>query len=105
MVAAVSAATDTSRIQAVSKVPDSGTVERDRVIQTNAAGHPVAELPSVLDVVDTGDGVFAAEQERGVVARITIPGRRIGRRRLTEGEAGELQEHIFDRDIAFADIA
>src|SRR5258705_7039454 len=48
---------------------------------------------------------MAAEQERGVVARITMPRRRIGRSRFTEGETGELQKHELDRDITFADVA
>src|ERR1700676_5102975 len=86
MVAAVSAAIDTSRIQAVCKVEDVVTVERDRVIKTDGAGHAVTELGGVLDVVDAGDGSITAEQVRGVVARITMPRRRIGRGGLTEGE-------------------
>src|SRR6202040_1224341 len=53
----------------------------------------------VLDVVHAGDGVVAADQERRVVARITVPGRRVCRGRLTEGEPGELDEHIFNRDV------
>ena len=85
------------------QVVNRGAVEHGRIIEADAAGHAVAKLGGVLDVVHAGDGVFAAEQERAVVARITIPGRRVGRRRLTEGEAGELQEHVFDRDIAAAD--
>src|ERR1700682_556574 len=64
--------------------------------------HAVAELGAVLDVVHAGDGVMTAEQERGVVARVTMPRRRIGRRRLTEGEASELDERELDRDIAAA---
>src|SRR5258708_24093091 len=78
-------------------------MDHGRIIEAEAARHAVAELPSVLDVVHTGNRVFAADQEGAVVARITIPGRRIGRRRLTEGEAGELQEHVLNRDIAAAD--
>src|SRR5258706_11984056 len=45
---------------------------------------------------------MTAEQERGVVARITMPRCRVGRSRLTEGETGELDEHELDRDIAAA---
>src|ERR1700716_4041869 len=45
---------------------------------------------------------MTAEQERGVVARITMPRRRIGRSRLTEGEPSELDEHHFNRDVAAA---
>src|ERR1700682_2996997 len=55
----------------------------------------VADVGGVLDVVRAGDGVITANQERGVVARITMPRRRIGRSRLTEGEAGELDEKEF----------
>ena len=47
--------------------------------------------------------VITAEQVGRVVARIAMPRRRIGRSRLAESEAGELQEHQFDRDIAAAD--
>src|SRR5258707_7065947 len=54
------------------------------------------------DVVHAGDGVVAAKQERAVVARITIPRRCEGRGRLTEGETGELDEHVFNRDITAA---
>src|SRR5258707_13752298 len=54
------------------------------------------------DVVHAGDGVVAAKQERAVVARITIPRRCEGRGRLTEGETGELDEHVLNRDIAAA---
>ena len=36
------------------------------------------------------------------VAREAVPRRRVGRRRLTEGEAGELDEEIFNRDVAAA---
>ena len=46
--------------------------------------------------------VVAADQERRVVARITVPGRRVGRGRLTEGEPSELDEHVLNRDIAAA---
>ena len=84
------------------QVGDNGAVEHGRIIEADGAGHAVAELRGVLDVVHAGDGVMTAEQERGVVARITVPRRRVGRSRLTEGEAGELDEHHFDRDIAAA---
>src|ERR1700716_119016 len=49
-----------------------------------------------------GDGVMAAEEERGVVARITMPRRGIGGRRLTEGKTRELDERELDRDKAAA---
>ena len=60
-------------------------------------------MRGVLDVVHTSDRVVAAEQVGRVVARIAVPRRRISRRRLTEGEAGELQEHVFDTDVTAAD--
>src|SRR5258707_13502466 len=47
---------------------------------------------------------MTAEQERGVVARVAMPRRRIGRGRFTEGEPGELDEPELDRDITFADV-
>src|SRR3979411_749402 len=82
------------------QVEQRGSVKHGRIIEADGAGHAVAELGAVLDVVHAGDGVMTAEQERGVVARITMPGRRITRRRLTEGEAGELDERELDRDKA-----
>src|ERR1700687_2218465 len=105
MVAAVSVAPRTNRTEASRQVEERGTFERDRIFQTNGAGHAVTKLSGVLDVVYAGDGGVAAEQERGVVARITMPRRRIGRGRFAEGEAGELDEHELDRDIAFADLS
>src|SRR6185295_11759710 len=76
--------------------------EHARVIKADGARHAVAELRGVLDVVDAGDVVSAAHQVRVVVARIAVPGRRIGRSRLTEGETSELDEHHFNRDVAAA---
>src|SRR5258705_10027849 len=64
------------------------TVVHGRIIETDGAGHAVAKLRAVLDVVHAGDGVMTAEQIGGVVARITMPRRRIGRGRPTEGESG-----------------
>src|SRR5262249_19520969 len=78
------------------------TVELCRIIHASGGRHAVAELPSVLDVVRAGDRVVAADQERGVVAGITVPGRCVRRGRLTEGKAGELEEHVLNRDIAVA---
>src|SRR5258706_16323694 len=77
-------------------------VEDGRIIETDGAGHAVAELGGILDVVHAGDGVMTADQGRRVVARITMPRRRIGRGRLTEGESGELDERELDRDITAA---
>src|SRR6266404_7429470 len=68
-------------------------IEHGRIIEADGARHAVAELRGVLDVVDAGDGVMTAEQERSVVARISMPRRRVSRSRLTEGEARELDEH------------
>src|SRR5262249_40929163 len=65
--------------------------------------HAVAELRGVLDVVHTSDGVVTADQEGRVVARIAVPRRRIGRGRLTEGEAGGLQETMLNTDAAATD--
>src|SRR5213078_2542716 len=73
-----------------------------RIIETDGARHAVSELRSVLDVVDTGDVVGTAHQERVVVARIAVPGCRVGRRRLTERETSELDEHHFNRDVTTA---
>src|SRR5207253_8004249 len=56
----------------------------------------------VLDVVHTRNGVVTAHQVRVVVARITVPRRRISRSRLTEGEPSELDEHHFNRNVAAA---
>src|SRR5213079_1612604 len=83
-------------------VADNGTVEHGRVVEADGGRHTVAELRGVLDVVDAGDVVRTAHQERVVVARIAVPGRRVGRSRLTEGETSELDEHHFNRDIAAA---
>src|SRR5262245_10121511 len=87
---------------AYAQVEHAGTVEHGRIIETDGARHAVAELSSVLDVVDAGDVVSAAHQERVVVARITIPRRSVGRSRLTEGETSELDEHHFDRHVTAA---
>src|SRR5207244_6957815 len=84
------------------QIVDSRAIPDGRVIETDRSRYAVAELEGVLDVVDAGVGIIAAEQARVDVARETVPGRRISRRRLTEGEAGELDEDIFDRDIAVA---
>src|SRR6185369_14414832 len=84
------------------QIVDSGAIPYLRIVETDRGRYAVAELGGVLDVVDAGVGVVAAEQARVDVARETVPGRRISRRRLTEGEAGELDEEIFDRDIAAA---
>ena len=78
------------------------TVVHGRIIETDGAGHAVAELGRVLDVVHASDGVVTAEQIGGVVARITMPRRRIGRGRPTEGESGELDEAHFDCRITAA---
>src|SRR5258706_11148875 len=77
-------------------------VEQGGIMEAVGADHAVAELGGVLDVVHAGDGVMTADQERAVVARITMPRRRIGRGRFTEREAGELDERELDRDIAAA---
>src|ERR1700730_19436548 len=91
MNASVSIAGNANRIEADVQVVHRGAVIHGRIIQTDGAGHAVAELRGVLDVVHTRDGVVTAEQVRAVLAaQITMPGRRIGRGRLTEGEAGEL---------------
>ena len=84
------------------QVVDGGAIPDGRIVETDRGRYAVAELGGVLDVVDAGVGVVAAEQARIDVAREAVPGRRVGRRRLTEGEAGELDEEIFDRDIAAA---
>jgi hypothetical protein len=62
------------------------------------------ELRGVLDVAHAGDVVIAAEQERGVVARIAMPRRGIGRGPLTEGEARSLDEQKFHDHEAVAGV-
>ncbi len=52
--------------------------------------------------VDAGDGVIATDQIGGVVAREALPRRDVGRSRLTEGEARELDEGIFQAERAAA---
>src|SRR4029077_15645971 len=42
--------------------------------------------------------------ERRDVARETLPGRCVGRGRLAEGEAGELEKNVLRRDVAFAGL-
>src|SRR6202040_429757 len=96
--------TGTGRRKAGRQVEDRGAAEPRRVIETDGSRHAVAELGGILDVVHAGDGVMTAEQERRVVARITMPGRRVCRSRLTEGEARELDEHELNRGVAFAGI-
>src|SRR3977135_415669 len=94
----------TGRRKAGRQVEDLRAAEHGRIIETDGAGHAVAELRGVLDVVHAGDGGMTAEQERRVVARVTMPGSGIGRGRLAEGEAGELDEHELNRGVAFARI-
>ena len=84
------------------QIIDGGAVPHGRIVETDSAGHAVAELGSVLNVVDAGVGIIAAEQGRIDVARKTVPRRRIGRGRLAESEAGELDEKVLDRDVAAA---
>ena len=84
------------------QIVDGGAIPHGRIVETDRGRYAVAELGGVLDVVDAGVGIVAAEQARGDVARETLPRRRVGRGGLTEGEAGELDEEIFDRDVAAA---
>src|ERR1700716_1716662 len=84
------------------QVEQRGAVKHGRIIEADGARHALAELGAVLDVVHAGDGVMTAEEERGVVARITMPRRGIGGRRLTEGKTRELDERELDRDKAAA---
>src|SRR5829696_10305810 len=102
MHASVGVSTCADRGRSNAEVQHSGAVEHLRIVEADGGRHAVAELRSVLDVVDAGDVVSAAHQERVVVARIAVPRRRIGRSRLTEGETSELDEHHFNRDIAAA---
>src|SRR4051794_20917171 len=104
MSSAVGVRTGTDRGRSNAEVQHSGAVEHGRIIETDGARHAVTELRGVLDVVHAGHGVMTAHQERGVVARITMPRRRIGRSRLTEGEACELDERHFNRDVTTAGI-
>src|SRR6266478_708956 len=102
MHAAIGVAGGSGESEASRQIVDRSPVEHGRIIEAEGGRHAVAELPRALDVVHAGDGVMAGEQARGVVAWITMPGRRIGRGRLYEGEAGELDEHELDRDGALA---
>src|ERR1700733_11053052 len=103
MHASVCIAGNATRTEADVQVEHVCTVILGRIVKADGTGHAVAELRSVLDVVYTRDGVVTAEQKRRVLAaQITMPGRRIGRGRLTEGEAGELDEQVFDDDRAAA---
>src|SRR5262249_5247342 len=52
------------------------------VIDTDGARHAIAELHGVLDVVDAGDGVIAADQTAGQVTRKALPRRGKARSRL-----------------------
>ena len=88
--------------QATDRIDDLGAVEvvRAGVVDADGGRHAVTELPAVLDIVDAGDRVEAADQERGVVAGIAMPRRGEGREGLAEGEACELDEHRFDPGVA-----
>ena len=90
-------------VQRRRQIVDGGTVPHRRIVETDAGGDAVAELRRVLDVVGAGTiAAMAPQQEGRVVARITLPGRRVGGRRLAEGESRELDEEIIDGDIAAA---
>ena len=69
------------------------------LFQADRSRHAIAELGGVGDLVDTGHVVLATEEERGVVARIAGPRSRELRHRLTEGEAGELDERVVDAEV------
>src|SRR5262249_13467723 len=75
----VTHAADSVQAASGGEVEDVGAVEHNRIIEADGAGHAVAELRGVLDVVHTGDGVVTAEQVGRVVARIAVPRRRVGR--------------------------
>ena len=81
------------------QIVDRSAIPDRRIIEANRARYAVAELRSVLDVIEAGVGVIAAQQVRADVARKTVPRSRVGRRGLTEGEAGKLDEGIFNRDV------
>src|SRR5262249_22965324 len=83
------------------KVVHRGAVPNDGIVETDARRHAVAELHRVLNLVHTGVGVLAAEQARGDVAREALPRSGVGRSRFAEGEAGELDKHVLDRDVTF----
>jgi len=82
------------------QIVDGGAIPHGRVVETDRGRHAVAELGGVLDVVDAGVGIVAAEQARSDIAREAVPRCRVGRGGLTKGEAGELDEEVFDRHIA-----
>src|SRR3954453_5884894 len=104
MSSAVGVRTGTDRGRSNAEIEHSGAVEHGRIIETDGARHAVAELRGVLDVVDAGDVVSTAHQERVVVARIAVPGRRVSRSRLTEGETSELDEHHVNRGLTIASL-
>src|SRR5260370_30935534 len=99
MRAGISVGRPLGRAQREREIGDDGTVPNGRIIKTDGGGHAIAELSGVLDVVDAGIGSVAAEQARIDVTRETVPGRRIGRGRLADSEAGELDEKVLPRDV------
>src|SRR5262249_22086569 len=73
-----------------------------RVVETDRGRHAGPEVGGILDVVDAGVGIVAAEQVRRVVARERVPWRRVSRGRFTEGKARELNEEQLRRNVAAA---
>src|SRR5262249_54616020 len=85
------------------QIVDRRTILHARVFETDGAGDAVAKLSGVLDAVDAGVGVLPAHQERRDVGREALPGRGVSRGGTAEGEAGKLDEDVFNRNIAAAD--
>ena len=83
------------------QIVDVGAVPDHGIVKTDGAGHAIAELRGVLNVVDAGIGVLTAEQKGREIPGETLPWRGIGGCRLAEGEAGELEEDILRRYVAF----
>ena len=96
MHASIGVGTQAGRTDTGREVVHRRAVINCRIVEADGAGHAVTELGSVLDVVSAGDGIVTTEQVRRRVAWKTMPRRCIGRGRLTEGEAGKLQEKLFE---------
>ncbi|MBA7668840.1 hypothetical protein ES703_76957 [subsurface metagenome] len=70
--------TQHARVERVGEVEHLSAPEHGRIIETDGGRHAVAELRGVLDVVDAGGAVRAADEERvRLTGRKTRPGRRI----------------------------
>ena len=74
------------------KVGDAGLIVSSLILNRDRRTDAVAELPGVGELVDASNGTAATDEAVEVVARIVLPGRAELRDRLTNREAGELDE-------------